>query len=103
MSDDFAERTQKKEPGPQPDPMLKAGSANTMWVWLIGVVIAGVIVAILVALSPTPNTASLPNQPNAAVGSSAPPQSTLPASRDTSSAPPSPPVTTGSGGNDTGR
>lgn len=99
MRDEFGQRTQVPEPGPQPDPMLKPGRANSVWIWLIGVVIAGVIVATLVAISPAPNTASLPNQPNATVGSSTPPQSAMPASRDDSNASPSPPVTTGAGSN----
>jgi hypothetical protein len=98
MPDDFPERTETTEPGPQPDPMLKTGRPNTMWVWLIGVVIAGAIVATLVALSPAPNTAALPDRP-VATGSNTPPQSTMPASRDNSNAVTTPPATTGSGDN----
>jgi hypothetical protein len=63
MNQDFP-----NDPGPQPDPMLKDGRANSVWVWLIGVVVAGVVVAVLVAISPTspPNGASMSNQPGLA-------------------------------------
>src|SRR5262245_22203314 len=101
MQDDFEQRTQRTELGPQPDPMLKEHKANSMWVWLIGVVVAGVVVAVLFGLSePTPNTASMGNQPApATTGSNAPPQSTMPASRDNSNATLTPPVTQPSGQN----
>jgi hypothetical protein len=101
MRDDFERQVHGQEPGPQPDPMLKEARSGSVWVWLIGVVIAGVVVATLVAVSPpAPNSASrAPDRPAMNAGSSTPPQSAMPASRDTSKAPPSPPVTSGSGGN----
>lgn len=43
------------EPGPQPDPMLRRGKIEPVWFWMGGIVIAGIVVATLFAVSPPSN------------------------------------------------
>jgi len=53
-------QTPGREPGSQPDPMLRTGKMGGMWLWLIGLVIVGAVVATLFAFNPpSANTAAI--------------------------------------------
>ena len=111
MRDD---RDLAREPGPQPDPMLRPGRAKPLMIWTIALACVAIVVMVLIAIAPPlTNTAGVVNGPQS--GQSGPasttPRTAMPASRDNSNAAPTPPVarpptddrgaTTGTGG--TGR
>lgn len=93
-----------KEPGPQPDPMLRRGRVNAAWLWLAGIVAVVAIVAMLVAISPPLSSVSQNESQRGPLptGTSTPQQSVVPAGRGTAGAPAGPNTTTGAGG-DTAR
>jgi hypothetical protein len=78
-----------REPGPQPDPMLKPGRRGSGWIWFIVVVAVIVVVGTLYALNPPSrqNTASDAAPPQT-TGQSAAPSLPNASGRNTSSAPP---------------
>jgi hypothetical protein len=91
MSDD---QRANREAGPQPDPMLRPGRIKPIWIWTIGAVCVVAVVLLLIAISPpVPNIAEQSPR-GLPTGTSAAPQSTMPAGRTTSDAPLTPPVTT---------
>ena len=84
-----------REPGPQPDPMLRPGRARPLLIWTIALACVAVVVAVLIAIAPPlTNTAGVVNGPQS--GQSGPasttPRTAMPASRDNSNAVTTPPV-----------
>jgi hypothetical protein len=76
-----------REPGPQPDPMLRRGKIEPVWLWMGGIVIAGIVVATLFAISPPDNhtARNAPAAPQTA-GKTAPPSVALAPGRQTTGA-----------------
>lgn len=78
----------RREPGPQPDPLLRPGRIEPLWLWMTAIVVIGVVVATLFAVgTPSPTNDTVANAP-------APPQTT---GASTSPALPTGPQTTGAG------
>ena len=92
MRDD---RDLAREPGPQPDPMLRSGRARPVMIWTIAFACVAIVVLVLIAIAPPlTNTAGVVNGPQS--GQSGPastaPRTAMPASRDNSNAATTPPV-----------
>ena len=96
MRDD---RDLAREPGPQPDPMLRSGRARPLMIWTIAIACVAIVVLVLIAIAPPlTNTAGVVNgpQPGPSGQSSGPagtaPRTAMPTSRDNSNAATTPPV-----------
>jgi hypothetical protein len=93
MRDD---RDLAREPGPQPDPMLRSGRARPLLIWTIALACVAVVVLVLIAIAPPlTNTAGVVNGPQSGQSSGpagTTPRTAMPASRDNSNAAPTPPV-----------
>ena len=92
MRDD---RDLAREPGPQPDPMLRPGRARPFMIWAIALACVAIVVLVLIAIAPPlTNTAGVVNGPKS--GQSGPagtaPRTAMPTSRDNSNAATTPPV-----------
>ena len=92
MRDD---RDLAREPGPQPDPMLRPGRARPFMIWTIALACVAIVVLVLIAIAPPlTNTAGVVNSPQS--GQSGPagtaPRTAMPTSRDNSNAATTPPV-----------
>ena len=88
-----------REPGPQPDPMLRPGRARPLMIWMIALACVAVVVLVLIAIAPPlTNTAGVVNGPHSgqsgqSSGSAGTaPRTALPAGRDNSNAATAPPV-----------
>jgi hypothetical protein len=79
-------QTPQHEPGQQPDPMLRTGKMGGMWMWLIGVVIVGVVIATLFALNPPSTNLAAEHPAPQTSGASTPAGSPRPAVRTTTGA-----------------
>ncbi len=56
------EKNLDREPGPQPDPMLRTGRASPVMIWTIGALCVVILVGLLIAISPPlTNSASVVN------------------------------------------
>jgi hypothetical protein len=54
-----------REPGPQPDPLLRSGKLEPLWLWMTAIVVIGVVVATLFAVgTPTSTRDSAANVPS---------------------------------------
>ncbi len=61
MRDD---RDLAREPGPQPDPMLRPGRARPIMIWTIALACVAIVVLVLIAIAPPlTNTAGVVNGP----------------------------------------
>ena len=92
MRDD---RDLAREPGPQPDPMLRTGRAKPILIWTIAFACVAIVVLVLIAIAPPlTNTAGVVNGPQSGQSgqASTTPRTAMPASRDNSNAAPTPPV-----------
>ena len=84
-----------REPGSQPDPMLRPGRAKPLMIWAIALACVAIVVAVLIAIAPPlTNTAGVVNGPQSGSSGDAgtTPRTAMPASRDTSNAATMPPV-----------
>ena len=84
-----------REPGPQPDPMLRPGRAKPLMIWAIALACVAIVVAVLIAIAPPlTNTAGVVNGPQSGSSGDAgtTPRTAMPASRDNSNAATMPPV-----------
>ena len=85
-----------REPGPQPDPMLRSGRAKPLMIWAIALACVAIVVAVLIAIAPPlTNTAGVVNGPQSgrpAGEAGTTPRTAMPASRDNSNAATMPPV-----------
>ena len=89
MRDD---RDLAREPGPQPDPMLRPGRARPIMIWTIALACVAIVVAVLIAIAPPlTNTAGVVNGPQSSTTGTAP-RTAMPTSRDNSNAATMPPV-----------
>ena len=89
MRDD---RDLAREPGPQPDPMLRPGRAKPVMIWTIAFACVAIVVLVLIAIAPPlTNTANVVNGPQSGQAGTAP-RTAMPASRDNSNAATTPPV-----------
>jgi hypothetical protein len=89
MRDD---RDLAREPGPQPDPMLRPGRARPIMIWTIALACVAIVVAVLIAIAPPlTNTAGVVNGPQSSTTGTVP-RTAMPGSRDTSNAVTMPPV-----------
>lgn len=89
------ERNIAREPGPQPDPMLRPGRARPLMIWTIALACVAIVVLVLIAIAPPlTNTASVVNGPQSGQPNQAgtAPRTAMPASRDNSTAVTQPPV-----------
>ncbi len=93
------DRDLAREPGPQPDPMLRTGRAKPFMIWAIALACVAIVVMVLIAIAPPlSNTAGVVNGPQSGQSgqSSGPasttPRSAMPAGRGDSSAAPAPSV-----------
>jgi hypothetical protein len=93
------DRELAREPGPQPDPMLRTGRAKPVMIWAIALACVAIVVMVLIAIAPPlSNTAGVVNGPQSGQSgqssgaASTTPRTALPASRDNSNAAPQPPV-----------
>jgi len=97
MRDD---RDLAREPGPQPDPMLRPGRARPLLIWAVALGCVAIVVAVLIAIAPPlSNTAGVVNGPQSGPQSgqspgpaSTTPRTAMPASRDNANSAPTPPV-----------
>jgi len=89
MRDD---RDLAREPGPQPDPMLRPGRARPVMIWTIAFACVAIVVLVLIAIAPPlTNTAGVVNGPQSGPASTTP-RTAMPASRDNANSAPTPPV-----------
>jgi hypothetical protein len=79
-----------REVGPQPDPMLQEGRASSAKKWAILGAVAVILVLTIVGISHRGNEQAA--APPTATTGSVPPTQALPGGRNTSDAPPNPPV-----------
>jgi hypothetical protein len=81
-----------REPGPQPDPMLRSGRARPVVIWTIAFACVAIVVLVLIAIAPPlTNTAGVVNGPQSGQAGTTP-RTALPASRDNANAATTPPV-----------
>ena len=81
-----------REPGPQPDPMLRPGRAKPFLIWAIALACVAIVVMVLIAIAPPlTNTAGVVNGPQSSTTGTAP-RTAMPTSRDNANSPPTPPV-----------
>jgi hypothetical protein len=68
-------QTPGRDSKPQREPLLRAAKTDGMWLWLIGVVIVGAVMATLFALNPPSvnTTANAPTLPQTTGGAPTPP------------------------------
>ena len=89
MRDD---RDLAREPGPQPDPMLRSGRTRPVLIWTIAFACVAIVVLVLIAIAPPlTNTAGVVNGPQSGQAGTTP-RTAMPASRDNSNAATTPPV-----------
>lgn len=92
MRDD---RDLAREPGPQPDPMLRSGRAKPLMIWTIALACVAIVVLVLIAIAPPlTNTASVVNGPQSGQTGQAgtAPRTAMPTGRDNTNAVTTPPV-----------
>ena len=92
MRDD---RDLAREPGPQPDPMLRPGRAKPIFIWTIAFACVAIVVLVLIAIAPPlTNSAGVVNGPQSGQSGQAntTPRTAMPASRDNSNAATTPTV-----------
>jgi hypothetical protein len=84
-----------REPGPQPDPMLRPGRARPFMIWTIALACVAIVVMVLIAIAPPlTNTAGVVNGPQSGQADQAgtTPRTAMPTSRDNANSAPTPPV-----------
>jgi hypothetical protein len=83
-----------REPGPQPDPMLRSGRRGRAWIWFIGLVIVFVVAGTFYALNPPASkTAASGSARPQTSGPSKAPSTPLSGGRTTGAAPVEQPAT----------